>query len=99
MVLNRALCSYLVLCTKDAPNIRELLLVLISQVIFFFKIRIESIITTFLGSALYLVAVATIAAFIGQHVVRKVIIMMGRASIIIFVLSFVIFVSAISLGE
>ncbi|CAI9784842.1 unnamed protein product [Fraxinus pennsylvanica] len=48
--------------------------------------------------ALYLVAVATVPAFIGQHVLRKVIIMVGRASIIIFVLAFVIFVSAISLG-
>ncbi|CAI9755651.1 unnamed protein product [Fraxinus pennsylvanica] len=48
--------------------------------------------------ALYLVAVATVAAFIGQHVVGKVIILMGRASIIIFILAFTIFVSAISLG-
>ncbi|KAL2543846.1 Sulfite exporter TauE/SafE family protein [Forsythia ovata] len=48
--------------------------------------------------ALYFVAVATIAAFIGQHVVRKLIIMMGRASIIIFILASTIFVSAISLG-
>ncbi|KAL2236993.1 sulfite exporter TauE/SafE family protein 3 [Sesamum indicum] len=48
--------------------------------------------------ALYFVAVATIAAFIGQHVVRKLIIVLGRASIIIFILSFTIFVSAISLG-
>ncbi|KAL2516902.1 Sulfite exporter TauE/SafE family protein [Abeliophyllum distichum] len=48
--------------------------------------------------ALYFVAVATIAAFIGQHVVRKFIIMMGRASIIIFILASTIFVSAISLG-
>ncbi|KAI3468248.1 hypothetical protein Pfo_024911 [Paulownia fortunei] len=48
--------------------------------------------------ALYFVAVATVAAFIGQHVVRKLIIVMGRASIIIFILSFTIFVSAISLG-
>ncbi|XP_022873583.1 sulfite exporter TauE/SafE family protein 3-like [Olea europaea var. sylvestris] len=48
--------------------------------------------------ALCLVVVATVAAFIGQHVVRKVIIIMGRASIIIFVLASIIFVSAISLG-
>ncbi|GER39683.1 sulfite exporter TauE/SafE family protein [Striga asiatica] len=48
--------------------------------------------------ALYFVAVATVAAFIGQHVVRRMIIVMGRASIIIFILSFTIFVSAISLG-
>ncbi|KAG9139305.1 hypothetical protein Leryth_011300 [Lithospermum erythrorhizon] len=48
--------------------------------------------------ALYLMIVATIAAFVGQHVVRKVIIILGRASIIIFILAFTIFVSAISLG-
>ncbi|KAL4603378.1 hypothetical protein ACB092_10G120100 [Castanea dentata] len=48
--------------------------------------------------ALYFAAVATIAAFIGQHVVRKLIILFGRASLIIFILAFTIFVSAISLG-
>ncbi|KAJ4708030.1 Sulfite exporter TauE/SafE family protein [Melia azedarach] len=48
--------------------------------------------------ALYFVAVATIAAFIGQHIVRKLIILLGRASLIIFILAFTIFVSAISLG-
>ncbi|RVW25814.1 Sulfite exporter TauE/SafE family protein 3 [Vitis vinifera] len=48
--------------------------------------------------ALYFVAVATVAAFLGQHVVRKLINILGRASLIIFILSFTIFVSAISLG-
>ncbi|XP_075507263.1 sulfite exporter TauE/SafE family protein 3-like [Primulina tabacum] len=48
--------------------------------------------------ALYFVAVATVAAFVGQHVVRRMIIILGRASIIIFILAFTIFVSAISLG-
>ncbi|OAY64279.1 hypothetical protein ACMD2_13705 [Ananas comosus] len=48
--------------------------------------------------AIYLIAVGTVAAFIGQHVVRKLIILMGRASLIIFILAFTIFVSAISLG-
>ncbi|XP_043723207.1 sulfite exporter TauE/SafE family protein 3-like [Telopea speciosissima] len=48
--------------------------------------------------ALYFVAVATIAAFVGQHVVRKIILIIGRASLIIFILAFTIFVSAISLG-
>ncbi|KAF7150483.1 hypothetical protein RHSIM_Rhsim02G0182100 [Rhododendron simsii] len=48
--------------------------------------------------ALYFMAVATVAAFIGQHVVRKLIIILGRASLIIFILAFMIFVSAISLG-
>ncbi|KAG8656392.1 hypothetical protein MANES_04G128800v8 [Manihot esculenta] len=48
--------------------------------------------------ALYFVAVTTVAALVGQHVVRKLISVFGRASIIIFILSFTIFVSAISLG-
>lgn len=49
-------------------------------------------------AAAYFVLVATIAAFTGQHVVRRVIALLGRASIIIFILSLTIFVSAISLG-
>ncbi|KAJ7965986.1 Sulfite exporter TauE/SafE family protein [Quillaja saponaria] len=48
--------------------------------------------------ALYFTLVATIAAFVGQHIVRKLIIVLGRASLIIFILAFMIFVSAISLG-
>ncbi|KAA8525295.1 hypothetical protein F0562_007150 [Nyssa sinensis] len=48
--------------------------------------------------AVYFVVVATIGAFIGQHVVRKLIKILGRASLIIFILAFTIFVSAISLG-
>ncbi|KAF2301214.1 hypothetical protein GH714_020856 [Hevea brasiliensis] len=48
--------------------------------------------------ALYFAAVTTVAALVGQHVVRKLISIFGRASIIIFILSFTIFVSAISLG-
>ncbi|RXI07337.1 hypothetical protein DVH24_026473 [Malus domestica] len=48
--------------------------------------------------AAYFVVVATIAAFTGQHVVRKIIAVLGRASIIIFILALTIFVSAISLG-
>ncbi|XVE52089.1 hypothetical protein DITRI_Ditri02bG0093200 [Diplodiscus trichospermus] len=48
--------------------------------------------------ALYLALVATIAAFVGQHVVGKVIKILGRASIIIFILAGMIFASAISLG-
>ncbi|XP_038985028.1 sulfite exporter TauE/SafE family protein 3-like [Phoenix dactylifera] len=48
--------------------------------------------------AAYFVAVATVAAFIGQHAVRKLINILGRASLIIFILAFTIFVSAISLG-
>ncbi|XP_012489143.1 sulfite exporter TauE/SafE family protein 3 [Gossypium raimondii] len=48
--------------------------------------------------AAYFVLVATIAAFTGQHVVRKIITVLGRASIIIFILALTIFISAISLG-
>ncbi|XP_062163110.1 sulfite exporter TauE/SafE family protein 3-like isoform X2 [Alnus glutinosa] len=48
--------------------------------------------------ALYFIVVATVAAFVGQHIVRKLIILFGRASLIIFILAFTIFVSAISLG-
>ncbi|GAB2293535.1 hypothetical protein Dimus_027742 [Dionaea muscipula] len=48
--------------------------------------------------AVYFAVVATVAALIGQHVVRKLISLLGRASLIIFILAFTIFVSAISLG-
>ncbi|XP_020677362.1 sulfite exporter TauE/SafE family protein 3 isoform X2 [Dendrobium catenatum] len=48
--------------------------------------------------ALYFAAVATMAALIGQHLVRKLINILGRASLIIFILAFTIFVSAVSLG-
>ncbi|KAJ0006746.1 hypothetical protein Pint_29776 [Pistacia integerrima] len=48
--------------------------------------------------ALYFFSVTTIAALVGQHLVNKLIDILGRASIIIFTLSFTIFVSALSLG-
>ncbi|CAA6657588.1 unnamed protein product [Spirodela intermedia] len=48
--------------------------------------------------AAYFMFLATLAAFTGQHIVRKLIMLLGRASLIIFVLSLIIFVSAISLG-
>ncbi|XP_074275983.1 sulfite exporter TauE/SafE family protein 3-like [Silene latifolia] len=48
--------------------------------------------------AAYFVAVATFAAFVGQVLVRRLIAILGRASLIIFILAFTIFVSAISLG-
>ncbi|KAM7254584.1 hypothetical protein ACFE04_003964 [Oxalis oulophora] len=48
--------------------------------------------------SLYFVAVTTIAALVGQHVVRKLIDILGRASIIIFILALTIFASAIFLG-
>ncbi|XP_047318519.1 sulfite exporter TauE/SafE family protein 3-like [Impatiens glandulifera] len=46
----------------------------------------------------YFVAVATVAAFTGQYVVRKIIAVLGRTSIIIFILAFTILVSAVCLG-
>lgn len=54
--------------------------------------------STYAAAAAYFVLVATIAAFTGQHVVRKVIAVVGRASIVIFILALTILVSAISLG-
>lgn len=48
--------------------------------------------------ALYFIAVATVAAIVGQHIVRKLIILCGRASLIIFILASTIFISAVSLG-
>lgn len=48
--------------------------------------------------ASYFFLVATLAAFTGQHVVRKLVKLLGRASLIIFILALTIFVSAISLG-
>ncbi|KAG8379959.1 hypothetical protein BUALT_Bualt07G0143800 [Buddleja alternifolia] len=48
--------------------------------------------------ALYFVGVATFAALVGQHVVRKIVSLLGRASLIIFILAFTIFLSAILLG-
>uniref|UniRef100_A0A7C9D2Y8 Sulfite exporter TauE/SafE family protein 3-like n=1 Tax=Opuntia streptacantha TaxID=393608 RepID=A0A7C9D2Y8_OPUST len=48
--------------------------------------------------ALYFVAIATFSALVGQYLVRRIVIILGRASLIIFILAFTIFVSAISLG-
>lgn len=48
--------------------------------------------------ALYLFAVAAFAALVGQYIIRRLIAVLGRASIIIFVLSFTIFISAIAFG-
>jgi len=50
-------------------------------------------------AALYFVAVGTVAALAGQHLVRKLIALLGRASIIIFILALTVFVSGISLGK
>jgi hypothetical protein len=56
-------------------------------------------ITVIILAALYFVAVATVAALVGQHLVRKLIALLGRASIIIFILALTVFVSGISLGK
>ncbi|TKY58280.1 integral to membrane [Spatholobus suberectus] len=48
--------------------------------------------------ALFLTIVASIAAFLGQHLIEKLVNIFQRASLIIFVLAFTIFVSAIALG-
>ncbi|KAI4976941.1 hypothetical protein ZWY2020_050548 [Hordeum vulgare] len=48
--------------------------------------------------ALYLTILAFLAAIVGQRVVRKLIDLLGRASIIIFILAFMIFTSALSIG-
>ncbi|XP_027941770.1 sulfite exporter TauE/SafE family protein 3-like [Vigna unguiculata] len=48
--------------------------------------------------ALFLTLVAAIAAFIGQHLIDKLVNIFKRASLIIFVLAFTIFASAIALG-
>lgn len=57
-----------------------------------------SFVTILQLSALYFTAVAIGSAIIGQHVVGKVIKAIGRASLIIFILAFTIFVSALTLG-
>ncbi|KAK8958216.1 hypothetical protein KSP40_PGU008511 [Platanthera guangdongensis] len=49
--------------------------------------------------AIYYIAVAAVGAYIGQHVMGKIILALGRASIIIFILSFTIFTSAVSLDR
>ncbi|KAG2389969.1 Sulfite exporter TauE/SafE family protein [Vigna angularis] len=48
--------------------------------------------------AFFLTLVAAIAAFLGQHLIDKLVNIFKRASLIIFVLAFTIFVSAIALG-
>lgn len=49
-------------------------------------------------AALYFAAVTTVSAIAGQHVAGKVIKNLGRASLIIFILAFTIFVSSLTLG-
>lgn len=50
-------------------------------------------------AALFLTLVAAIAAFLGQYLIDKLVNIFQRASLIIFVLAFTIFVSSIALGE
>ncbi|XP_026449581.1 sulfite exporter TauE/SafE family protein 3-like [Papaver somniferum] len=57
-----------------------------------------SVVEYHLLKPLYFLGVATLAALVGQHVVKKVISVLGRASLIIFILVFTIFISAILLG-
>ncbi|TKY60105.1 hypothetical protein E2542_SST17200 [Spatholobus suberectus] len=49
-------------------------------------------------AALCFVAVAAAAALVGQHLVRKAIAILGRASVIIFILTLTLSVSAVLLG-
>ncbi|KAL6137612.1 hypothetical protein ACLB2K_062902 [Fragaria x ananassa] len=48
--------------------------------------------------ALYFAAVTSVSAFAGQHVAGKVVKKLGRASLIIFILAFTVFVSSLTLG-
>jgi fucose 4-O-acetylase-like acetyltransferase len=50
------------------------------------------------SAAAYFTGVAFVAAITGQHCVRKLIAWLGRASLIIFILASMIFVSALTLG-
>lgn len=50
-------------------------------------------------AALYLTSVSVLAGFWGQFFVRRLIACLGRASIIVFILSGVIFASALTMGK
>lgn len=50
-------------------------------------------------AALYLTAVSVLAGFWGQYFVRKLMVILKRASIIVFILSGVIFASALTMGK
>uniref|UniRef100_A0A0D6QTE8 Sulfite exporter TauE/SafE family protein n=1 Tax=Araucaria cunninghamii TaxID=56994 RepID=A0A0D6QTE8_ARACU len=51
-----------------------------------------------IGYALYLISISILAGFWGQCLVRKLVTFLGRASIIVFILSGVIFASALTMG-
>ena len=53
----------------------------------------------FLHAALYLMSVSLLAGFWGQYFVRKLVAFLKRASIIVFILSAVIFASALTMGN
>ncbi|EPS64071.1 hypothetical protein M569_10711, partial [Genlisea aurea] len=48
--------------------------------------------------ALYLMGMSILAGFFGQSMIRKMVGILGRASVIVFILSAVIFVSALVMG-
>ena len=50
-------------------------------------------------AALYLIAVSILAGFWGQFFIRKLITFLKRASLIVFILSAVIFASALTMGK
>ena len=50
-------------------------------------------------AALYLITVSVLAGFWGQFFVRKLVAFLGRASVIVFILSGVIFASALTMGN
>lgn len=49
-------------------------------------------------AALYLIGVSVIAGFWGQSSIRKLVAVLKRASLIVFILSAVIFASALTMG-
>lgn len=50
-------------------------------------------------AALYLIFVSILAGFWGQFFIRKLIAVLKRASLIVFILSAVIFASALTMGK
>ena len=50
-------------------------------------------------AALYLTSVSILAGFWGQFFVRRIVAFLGRASLIVFILSGVIFASALTMGK
>ncbi|KAL5704555.1 hypothetical protein ACHQM5_022963 [Ranunculus cassubicifolius] len=63
-----------------------------------FRRKLNMITVSVVVAAIYFAIIAAIAALIGQYGVRKLIRVLGRSSIIIFILAFTIFASAFFLG-